>query len=121
MKQLLMKGDLYKMADYDLCHLPRLELIKRVEFYEKKYGPYIGKRGTHNLKNLFRKPSLLEWVIFIMLIMVLLMVWAYYRDITAYEKALVDCQLKCPSFYPLFQEKQSKIIFKEDFNQKGVG
>ena len=45
-----------------------VEMEKRLKFYEDKYGPYVEKRGLHNWKNLFRRPSMNEWIILILLI-----------------------------------------------------
>lgn len=56
------------------------ELEKRLKWYEKRYGPYIEKKGFHNWKNLFRKPTMYEWVILSMLILGIFMAWAYNRD-----------------------------------------
>jgi len=56
------------------------EAKERLNWYEKKYGPYIKKRGVHNIKNLFRWPTLQEWIVLIMLILVLFMAWAYNND-----------------------------------------
>lgn len=58
-----------------------IRLKKKLEWYEKRY-PYIEKRGVHNWKNLFRKPTLSDWVILIMLILALFSAWAYNKDIS---------------------------------------
>lgn len=59
------------------------ELEKRLKWYEKKFGPYIEKRGLHNWKNLFRWPTMYEWVIFGMIILSLFMYWAWNHDTSA--------------------------------------
>jgi hypothetical protein len=60
------------------------QLIKENDWYKKKYGPYVGEnRGMHNWKNLFRKPTMNEWVILFMLVMGLFSAYAYKIDITA--------------------------------------
>lgn len=43
------------------------EYEKRLKWYENRYGPYIEKRGIHNWRNLFRKPTLYEWTILFMM------------------------------------------------------
>jgi hypothetical protein len=48
----------------------------------------IEKRGLHNWKNLFRKPTLNDWIIFILLMMVMFMAWAYQRDIAVCKQAI---------------------------------
>lgn len=57
------------------------QLKKKLEWYEKRY-PYIEKRGVHNWKNLFRKPTISDWLILVMLILVLFTAWAYNKDIS---------------------------------------
>ena len=52
----------------DKTFLDREELIKRVSWYEKKYGSYVEKRGVGNFKNLFKMPTMNEWIIFFMII-----------------------------------------------------
>jgi len=56
------------------------ELLKQVNWYEDRYGPYIERRGLHNWKNLLRKPNLLEWTILAMLVLGLFMAYAYGVD-----------------------------------------
>lgn len=58
------------------------EASKRLQWYDKKYGPYIEKRGLHNYKNLFRKPTMYEWIILLMLSLTLFIAWAYNEDTT---------------------------------------
>jgi len=72
--------------------LSQIEMEERLKWYESRYGPYIEKRGMQNWKNLFRKPTLLEMVIFIMLIMGLYMAWAYQRDVAACTEFLKNRQ-----------------------------
>lgn len=62
-------------------NLTREDLEKRLEWYQKKFGPYIEKRGTHNFKNLFRKPNIYEWTILAMMILVLGMFFVYSLDV----------------------------------------
>ena len=57
------------------------EMVTRLKWYEKQYGPYVEKRGLNNWKNLFRKPTMLEWTILFMLVMGLFAAWAYKNDI----------------------------------------
>jgi len=42
---------------------------KRLKWYEGRYGPYIEKKGWQNKGNLFRKPTMNEWIILLLLIM----------------------------------------------------
>jgi len=57
------------------------ELTKRLDWYSKKYGPYVEKRGLHNWKNLFRKPTVPEWIIFVLLLGYFLVAQLYVHDI----------------------------------------
>lgn len=61
--------------------MDEIELKKRLVWYEKKYGPYINKRGPQNWKNLFRKPTLQEVIILVLLAMAIFMALAYQQDI----------------------------------------
>jgi len=74
----------------EIHNLSRDELMKRAYWYDKKYGPYIEKKGLHNWKNLFRKPTLYECIILIMLLMALFMWWAYNHDIEECKKIVAE-------------------------------
>ena len=43
----------------------------------------IEKRGLHNWKNLFKKPTGNEMIIFVLLLLTFFNVWAYNRDMQA--------------------------------------
>lgn len=73
------------------------ELQKRVNWYEKKYGPYIEKKGLHNWKNLFKKPTLMEWTILVMIIMSLFIAWAYTQDVQACSEWIPKIQTQACS------------------------
>ena len=70
------------------------ELEKRLKWYEKRYGPYIDKRGLNkeNIKNLFRWPTMQEWIVLILLLMALGLGWAYKHDINACQNALKEVE-----------------------------
>jgi hypothetical protein len=109
-------------------YLAEMELKKRLDWYEKKYGPYIEKRGLKdNWKNLFRKPTLLEWTILFMLIMGLFSAWAYQRDIKACqifykENACNICSgVIKPEQLPYLPTNFSKLIIKEDLTGESGG
>ena len=55
-------------------------LLRKLKWYEQKYGPYYKTRGIKNWKNLFKKPTTLEWTLFLMIILVLFAAWAYNED-----------------------------------------
>lgn len=76
----------------ELHNLPRYELLKRTHWYEKRYGPYIEKKGIKNWKNLFRKPTFSEWIILAMLIGLGFVAWAYQRDIAACHEVINQTQ-----------------------------
>mgnify|MGYP003146781459 CR=1 FL=1 len=73
-------------------NLSRDELLKRVEWYEKRFGPSIEKRGIHNWKNLFKKPTVNELMILFMLIMGGFVAWAYQRDVALCKEAIIQAQ-----------------------------
>ncbi len=75
----------------EIHNLPRSSLLKRVYWYEKKYGPYVKKKGSHNWKNLFRKPTLQEWTVLFMLIMSLVLWWAYNQDMESCREIVKEC------------------------------
>lgn len=58
------------------------------------------KRGLHNWRNLFRKPSFQDWMILFMLIMVLFMAWAYQHDIEACQNIIKQYQEREFKFNP---------------------
>lgn len=68
--------------------LSQEELEKRIQWYEKRYGPYIEKRGFHNWKNLFRWPNTYEWTILAMLLMSLFIAFAYQSDVKSCQDTL---------------------------------
>jgi hypothetical protein len=72
------------------------------------------KRGLHNWKNLFRKPTFLEWVIFFMIVMVLFMAWAYKHDIESCQD-FVKAVNENPCAYCKVQVNPSlsNLTFKE--------
>ncbi len=57
------------------------ELQKKLKWYESKYGPYYEEKGLKNWKNLFRKPTLMECIVFIVVAALLFGSWAYKRDL----------------------------------------
>jgi len=46
-------------------------MVEPIEFKE---------RGFHNWRNLFKKPTMQDWVILIMLILMIFVAWAYQHD-----------------------------------------
>lgn len=56
------------------------EMAKRLVWYEQKFGPYIEKRGLQNWRNLFKKPSMNDWITLILIIGAVLLGIAYASD-----------------------------------------
>ena len=71
------------------------ELEKRLKWYDKKYGPYIGKRGLHNWRNLLRTPTISEWTILFMLLMMGFVAWAYLADTEQCMETLNNLEVVC--------------------------
>ena len=75
------------MVNPEHFELPQEQILARLQrendWYRKKYGAVIGKRGLQNWKNLFRWPNIYEWTILFMMILALFMAWAYQHDIEA--------------------------------------
>lgn len=74
-------------------------LRQKLSWYEKRYGPYIEKRGIHNFQNLFRKPTLMEWTILFMTFMALFIAWAYQTDIAACQETVTNLDAICRDLY----------------------
>ena len=64
------------------------EMKKQLKWYEKNYGPYIEKRGLGNWKNLFKKPTMRDLLILVILAGILLSAWAYKADIQSCQDTL---------------------------------
>ena len=60
----------------------------KLKWYEKNYGPYIGERGLKNWKNLFRKPTMRDLMILVILVCVLFSAWAYKIDVQTCQDAM---------------------------------
>lgn len=78
--------------------MDKKELEKRLIWYEKRYGPYIEKRGLKNWRNLFRKPTISEWTILVMLILAMFMGWAYQIDTAQCRESLSNLDVVCQGY-----------------------
>ena len=79
------------MVNPEPFELPKEQLLARLKWYEDKYGSSIGnKRGLHNWKNLFKKPTLQDWIILFMLVMMLFVAWSYSHDISACREYIAE-------------------------------
>jgi hypothetical protein len=83
------------------------KLQKKVEWFEKKYGPYIESRGLHNYKNLFKKPTSTDWIILFMIAGLLFVSWAYLEDTKV-----------CREYVASFQVMWSNISSQKGLEQK---
>jgi len=70
----------------------REQLEAKLRWYEERYGAFIGNRGVHNWRNLFRKPNIYDWTILFMLIMGLFIAWGYQHDIQACREYIKEQQ-----------------------------
>lgn len=85
------------------------EYKKRLSWYDKKYGPYIEKRGLHNFKNLFRMPNLYELVIFFMLLLSLFITWAYNEDTKTAREMVNNFEILCLNYKNSILQEQSTL------------
>lgn len=86
------------------------EMKKRLEWYEKRYGSYIEKRGLHNWKNLFRKPTFSEWIILALLLLGLFIAYAYQHDISA-----------CREYLNLYAQQNNISNLTINYTHSGLG
>lgn len=52
-------------------------LLRKLKWYEQKYGPYYETKGLKNWKNLFRKPTTIDWIVLALWVLILFMAYAY--------------------------------------------
>ena len=55
-------------------------------------------RGVRNWKNLFKKPSLSDWITLFLLVLVLLACWAYARDTQVCRNTLENFDTMCVTY-----------------------
>ena len=92
--------------------LSRDELMKRVNWYSGKFGPYVEKKGLHNWKNLFKKPTMSEMIVLVMLIMALFLWWTYSHDIKECKIIVAECNEILNPTIP----NQGSFNFSDDFD-----
>ncbi len=78
-----------------MVELTNEEMKRKLDWYTKKYGPYVEKRGLGNWRNLFVIPNNYEWTILFMLVMSLFIAWAYQVDTSACREALDNLEGVC--------------------------
>ncbi len=100
--------------------ISREELEGRLRWYEKQYGPYIRERGLKNWKNLFRKPTLQEWTILIMLILGLFMGWAYQRDVKVCQEFVSEIENNACAFCSNFGTQDRVNEEPPQYNFSGI-
>jgi len=111
------------MVNPEPFELPKEQLIARLRLYEKKYGVITDKPGLHNWKNLFKKPTLQDWTILFMLIMMLFVAWSYSHDISAcqdYMKDESNCLVNVPNNPTPMGLQIPNFTIKEDFGSDGT-
>lgn len=108
------------MVNLEVFQLPRDELEGRLRWYEKRYGPYVSRRGLSNWKNLFRKPNLLEWTILFMLILGLFMGWAYQRDLNECHYMVTNLpDIACRICEEQVEKRSQFLINEENLIESG--
>lgn len=56
-----------------------------------------------NMKNLLKKPTLQDWIIFIMILLTLLGAWSYSQEIAKYQEIVNDPQELCTFYWSNLQ------------------
>ena len=86
-------------------------------------------RGPHNWKQLFRKPNILEWTIFAMLVLSLFMVYAYQRDMAECRNFLNNVETNACAICQQFTEQAMNqnnpleglpFLINEENNKSGL-
>ena len=111
--------------DIKAFELPKEQLEARLRWYTKRYGPIQEKKGLHNWKNLFKKPTLQDCIIFFMLVMMLFVAWSYSHDINAcrefYQENSCDiCNEERFGDNPQANNPLGNLIIKEDLESDGT-
>lgn len=79
--------------------MDEIDWKKRAETYEiqlRELGIQpIEKRGLRNWKNLFRRPTLSDWITLFLIAMALFMGWAYMHDIQTCHQTLSNLDQIC--------------------------
>lgn len=100
------------------------ELQKKLKWYEDKYGPYYETRGLKNWKNLFRKPTLMEGTVFIVLILMLFGGWAYNSDTKSCRDTLENLPTEvceaCREFQLNKDAYEAENYMEVDFNELNI-
>jgi len=103
------------MTQSDMGEIEKDVLVKRLKWYSDRYGPHIEKRGLHNWKNLFGKPTLQDLLIMFMIIMMGFVAWAYQADTSTCRETMGNIEGICIDYCAGKQlELESK--FEQDSN-----
>ena len=81
-------------------------------WYKKKYGLRIKERGIKNVKNLIRRPTLNEWVIFICILMCLTLTFLYKVQIKNCQEQVDDIftyPYKYSQYFNTYQQFQNEF------------
>jgi len=54
---------------------------------------------AQNIQKLFKKPSIQDWIILIMIILILFGAWAYNEDVKNYREVIANPQELCQIYY----------------------
>lgn len=72
---------------------------------------YTPKRGIENWKNLFRKPTLSEWIILFMMIGILVIAYAYQTETSSCRDFMKDIKLNCIKIVDAINKESSDSYF----------
>lgn len=83
-----------KMNEIERLQNSNQSLLQKLKWFESKYGPYYETKGLKNWKNLFRKPTLMEGTIFLMMLLCLFGAYAYSIDTKLCRETLENLPLE---------------------------
>jgi len=76
-----------------------------------RFNPKTDKRGLHNWKNLFKKPTTEDIIILLLLLLTFFNSWSYNRDMNACQDFYED---KTENLY-IFSDSNQNLSFSQDY------
>lgn len=92
------------------------ELKTKLKWYEQKYGPYYETKGLKNWKNLFRKPTLMEGTLFILVILTLFGGYLYGLETKTCRETLENLPTEVCEACREFELKRDAYDAQQDYD-----